>query len=497
MVQEISWEITNECNLRCIYCLPMSGAPRAYELTTAEVFSALDTFRGGGVERICFTGGEPFCRNDFVEIVEYAHKEGFQTSVITNGTMIDKKTLLRFKKLGVDLAVSLDGSCKEKNDFIRGEGTFEKVMHFLTLCRECDVFVDIYMTVHSQNITEIVKVGELARKYMYKGFHVKEINIEGKAQYAPYLWIEKSDRDNMASEIMRLIEKIFNEEVVYTDSQCWADGTTLFVAANGNIYPCVEVFSKRPELALGNIRNCNLDRICEYIASRSKNDLLCSYMTKMSASVTAMQNVYHACPLAPSIDEEIGDLKELYTRLDSLFANIEFFCRYCEFPACMGNLWLLKEEADTLYNRGVPIVEINGIDLIHVYGESSDGSVNVSLDHPQCIEFDQNTRTCAIYEQRPLICRFYPVGLETTSDGDVVWGLHTDCLFYRELEQMEIVSPFTERASKLIDGIDPHLLEEIVGIYKKIHELYMFPHGENKYVILKCAEGDGCRKDGR
>lgn len=487
MFKDISWEITNRCNLRCIHCLPMSGAPRTNELTRAEVFSALDMFREAGADKICFTGGEPFCRSDFIQILEYAHNKGFTTSVITNGTLIDRKTLLKVKELDTDIAVSLDGSSEEKNDFIRGKGTFKKVIEFFTLCSECNVSVDVYMTVHSQNIGEIVKVGELVQKYKCKGLHIKEVTMDGRAQEVPFLQVDESDKEHMNEEITFLVERVFHEKMC-TDPRCWADGTSLFITATGNIYPCVEIFSKRPDLALGTVRDCSLDHIYEYVTTQHDNDLLCPYVAKMSDSVTAMQNVPHECPFAPSIDEKINDLKELYRKLDHLFANVGFFCKYCNFPACMGNLWLLQEEADTLYERGVPIIEINGIELIHVYDETPDGSVIVSLDHPKCIEFDQDKRTCAIYEYRPLICRFYPVGLETTSEGDVVWGLHRDCLFSRELEKTGLVHTFIERAHTLIESIDPHLLSEIIVKYKKIHELYTFPHGENDYVIMRRAE---------
>ncbi len=489
MLKEVDWEITNECNLTCKHCLPMSGTPRTHELTTEEVFHALQTFKEHGVEKVCFTGGEPFCKNDLIPILEFATRIGVHTSVITNGTLIGERTLLKMKALQVDLAVSLEASCKEKNDFIRGKGTFDKVITFLKLCCTHGVSLDLYMTVNNQNIGEVKKVGNLAKKYKCRGFHIKEINKDGRAGQAPFLWIDESNRTQLAHVTTSVIEDVFCESVSYTDSHCWADGTALFVSADGNIYPCVEVFYKRPELALGNVRSSSLDQILEYVSSEKNCELSCPYMVKGSESVTAMLNVPLSCHLAPEIDEPIENLTALYRELDNLYKTIDFYCRSCAFPACMGNMWLLEEEAAALYDVGVPIIEINeDVELIHLYEENPDGSVHVSLDHPLCIEFDQDTRTCSIYENRPLLCRFYPVGLETTEQGDIVWAFHRDCLFYRELERGGLVDTFVARANTLIDSIDGILKERIIEKYRRIHRLYTFPHGENDYMVMQYAE---------
>ena len=41
------------------------------------------------VFQVNFGGGEPFLRDDFLEILRYAHHHGITTCVSTNGTLLD------------------------------------------------------------------------------------------------------------------------------------------------------------------------------------------------------------------------------------------------------------------------------------------------------------------------------------------------------------------------------------------------------------------------
>jgi MoaA/NifB/PqqE/SkfB family radical SAM enzyme len=101
------------------------------ELSTDEWLSAIRQTPRFGL--ISFTGGEPFVRPDFLEILGFASSRR-RTHLITNGTMLTEeraRNLIDFapKRLGgVGLnvmGVSVEGP-EEVNDRIRGEGGFAK-----------------------------------------------------------------------------------------------------------------------------------------------------------------------------------------------------------------------------------------------------------------------------------------------------------------------------------------------------------------------------------
>jgi cyclic pyranopterin phosphate synthase len=65
--------VTDHCNLRCVYCMPLVGpaqAPPSSFLTAAEIETVARAAVAVGFRRLRLTGGEPTLRADLLEIVE-------------------------------------------------------------------------------------------------------------------------------------------------------------------------------------------------------------------------------------------------------------------------------------------------------------------------------------------------------------------------------------------------------------------------------------------
>src|SRR5437899_1784223 len=65
--------LTDHCNLRCVYCMPLAGnhyAPSPDLLTAAEIEAVARAAVAVGFRKFRLTGGEPTLRADLVEIVE-------------------------------------------------------------------------------------------------------------------------------------------------------------------------------------------------------------------------------------------------------------------------------------------------------------------------------------------------------------------------------------------------------------------------------------------
>ena len=77
------------------------------------------------VFQVNFGGGEPFLREDILEILEHAHERGITTCVSTNGTVLDSDLVdeLLGSRAPVYLQVRLDGASAEAPAAIRGPGT--------------------------------------------------------------------------------------------------------------------------------------------------------------------------------------------------------------------------------------------------------------------------------------------------------------------------------------------------------------------------------------
>ena len=138
-IKFMQWDITKRCNLKCKHCRSTSyydGADgdKIIDLTTEEVFKTLDDLAKNGVNRIHFLGGEPFMRKDLLEIIRYGNKKGIVSSINTNGTLLTPEIVDEILKSRVYLLTfSLDGASKKTNDFIRGEGVYDKVCNNIRL----------------------------------------------------------------------------------------------------------------------------------------------------------------------------------------------------------------------------------------------------------------------------------------------------------------------------------------------------------------------------
>ncbi len=87
--------LTDHCNLRCVYCMPVTGltyAPPADVLTAAEIERVVRAAVSVGFRKFRLTGGEPTLRADVVEIVErVASVPGVQdVAMTTNGVLLPR-----------------------------------------------------------------------------------------------------------------------------------------------------------------------------------------------------------------------------------------------------------------------------------------------------------------------------------------------------------------------------------------------------------------------
>ena len=129
----IQWHLTERCNLHCRHCYQSTRRPM--EMTADEVKQeidgATDMFKAWEREHgisvspsIHFTGGEPFLYDGVWEVIEHCRSSGYETAIMTNGSLIRRKDAQRAFSLGVsDIQVSLEGPA-ELHDAIRGRGSF-------------------------------------------------------------------------------------------------------------------------------------------------------------------------------------------------------------------------------------------------------------------------------------------------------------------------------------------------------------------------------------
>jgi mycofactocin radical SAM maturase len=164
----VTWEITEACNLSCSHCLSASlRAQGRGELDLGQCRALIDELARMEVFQVNFGGGEPFLREDFLDILDYAHRRGITTCVSTNGTLLTDALVDDLLALApVYLQVSLDGARAETNDAIRGRGTFARILAGIELLSERRYpDFSLNMVVTRLNVGEIAEFDRLARRY--------------------------------------------------------------------------------------------------------------------------------------------------------------------------------------------------------------------------------------------------------------------------------------------------------------------------------------------
>jgi len=83
--------LTDNCNLRCFYCMPdekYAFAPASKLMQVEEIETIAKLFVAQGVKKIRLTGGEPLVRKDAPRILEVLGKLGVELAITTNGVRI-------------------------------------------------------------------------------------------------------------------------------------------------------------------------------------------------------------------------------------------------------------------------------------------------------------------------------------------------------------------------------------------------------------------------
>ena len=128
--------LTDNCNLRCFYCMPEESyafMPNSRLMQPAEILSIAKTFIDQGVNKIRLTGGEPLVRKDAGEIIRSLGQLGVELTITTNGTRVDS-FIDDFKTAGIQsVNISLDTLQKEKFQLLTRRDQFEIVKNNIQL----------------------------------------------------------------------------------------------------------------------------------------------------------------------------------------------------------------------------------------------------------------------------------------------------------------------------------------------------------------------------
>jgi radical SAM protein with 4Fe4S-binding SPASM domain len=253
-----SIEVTWRCNLRCIHCLRSLDDDDG--LAYADVCSVVDQLAGLGCMKLTFTGGEPFMRRDFPDILRYTWAQRMAIVIMTNGTLLTADLVAELKRLHVsELQMSLYAVDAGIHDAVTGRpGSHRSTVRGIELARQQGLHVRVATPIMKANAEQIPALAEFCVQRGLAFTPAPLIFPKNDGNMAPLSLVSTSQQlSSLAGEVAA----DDCSERTASPVLCSAGRDRLGIGADGAIYPCDAL-----RIPLGNVRR---DRI-EDIWSRSE-----------------------------------------------------------------------------------------------------------------------------------------------------------------------------------------------------------------------------------
>lgn len=257
-------ELTDRCNQVCQHCYRESSPQKSSFMDKENFAGLIETLGLEGTLVVEFTGGEPLLHPDFPEMLALACEYMETVSLITNGTLLDRKIIGTIKELNqhaskILVSLTLNSCYEEKHDnFVGLKGSYQKVLQSIRQLSAAGIPVRVSMNVTKDNLHEMKATAEVAFKNGATIFAAAPVNEEGRAENSGICLKEGEDWDSFdrafldlkrtfPEKVFVLPEPVLKEIYHYT---CGAGTRTVAVSPDGNIRPCVLFESN---FSMGNI----------------------------------------------------------------------------------------------------------------------------------------------------------------------------------------------------------------------------------------------------
>lgn len=154
--------LTHRCNFKCDYCdIPAAAGD---EMTTAELFRAIDELADVGMQRASFSGGEALLRRDAIDVIRHARARGLTTSLNSNAWLAGERIDELADALDM-LVVSLDGPEPVHDLVRRRRGSYARVVSVLDAARARGLATATITVLSHANLGVVDDVLALARRH--------------------------------------------------------------------------------------------------------------------------------------------------------------------------------------------------------------------------------------------------------------------------------------------------------------------------------------------
>ena len=162
----VFYEVTQACDLVCKHCRACAQTQaHPGELVTHESRCLIDQLTEfPRLPMLVLTGGDPLCRRDIFDLIEYATESGLDVSITPSATpLVTEHAIRRLADTGIHrMAISIDGVNAETHDGVRGvRGSFARSLEILACARKAGVSTQVNTTITPDNVGQLDDMAEL------------------------------------------------------------------------------------------------------------------------------------------------------------------------------------------------------------------------------------------------------------------------------------------------------------------------------------------------
>ena len=244
----------------------------------------IDELVSAGCINLFINGGEPFLREDIVDIFNYATEKGLLISVSSNGLVINEEILLKIKSNNLKLfQISVDGTEDIHNKIRRRQDSYHNAIKALKLASKIlgeNTQVVMATTIMRDNIAHIPNMLKLAKECKVDTYCLVPLMASSDDKYVQAEDVTTKEKKELFDKVIEIYEKKYKDAFELSlvvppalipsqlKNRKFGHGYVctfpemLGIDANQNVAPCDGLLDNKQYL-LGNLKQKNIKDITE------------------------------------------------------------------------------------------------------------------------------------------------------------------------------------------------------------------------------------------
>lgn len=276
MISQVSWNITEKCNMSCKHCYATGIRKQAHDVSLNEAKAMILKFKEMGINNFHLLGGEPLCSNNIADIILFFKNNDVYYSLNTNGTNINENIVDLFNTSNItNLSISMEGIHENTYEFIRGKGNYKKIINSIELLSKSmikreNLLLGIDFVVTKGNCHELIDLPSFALENGFNGISINPLGYSGNAKsfwkeiYCDnalyleklcdmYSLIKNNNYQNVLlihlgdkPQVRKYIEEKIGITVVgdFIGDMCCVRRDNINISNNGVIFPCPKIYER-------------------------------------------------------------------------------------------------------------------------------------------------------------------------------------------------------------------------------------------------------------